>query len=93
MASFILVCYDVTDTRRRTKVSLAMEDYGRRVQYSVFECILDAARLEALVERIHPLIDAELDTVRFYQLCDADVRKIRLIGRGDVTRREAYAIV
>ena len=38
---FYLVTYDITDDQRRTKVAKILEDFGDRVQYSVFEMILD----------------------------------------------------
>lgn len=38
---FYLVSYDIPETRRRTKLAKILEDFGDRVQYSVFECILD----------------------------------------------------
>ena len=36
-----LVCYDITSDRVRNKIVKTLEGYGRRVQYSVFECDLD----------------------------------------------------
>jgi CRISPR-associated protein Cas2 len=32
-----VVCYDVVDDRRRNRIFKLLKDYGRRVQYSVFE--------------------------------------------------------
>ena len=42
---FVLVSYDVANqegagARRLRRVSKACQDYGQRVQYSVFECML-----------------------------------------------------
>ena len=45
---FVLVCYDIPDDRRRTKVMQTLLDFGRRVQYSVFECDLKAKDLDGL---------------------------------------------
>ena len=44
----IVVSYDVSDDRRRRKVAKIMEGYGYRVQYSVFECDLDADQMRTL---------------------------------------------
>lgn len=46
---FVLVSYDVSTTdpkgsRRLNRVAKACKDYGQRVQYSVFECIVDPAQ-------------------------------------------------
>jgi CRISPR-associated protein Cas2 len=36
----VLVTYDISDNKRRTKLATFLEGYGRRVQKSVFECWL-----------------------------------------------------
>jgi CRISPR-associated protein Cas2 len=38
---FYLVSYDIPDDRRRTRLAKLLKDYGGRVQYSVFECLLN----------------------------------------------------
>ncbi len=38
-----VIAYDIAEDRRRTQVSTLLEDYGVRVNYSVFECELSAA--------------------------------------------------
>jgi CRISPR-associated protein Cas2 len=66
---FILVVYDISDDRRRTKLHNALLDFGTPVQYSVFECLLDKKgekRLRAAVRRV---IRPKVDRVRFYWLC------------------------
>jgi CRISPR-associated protein Cas2 len=90
---FVLVSYDVVADRRRAKVHKAMQDYGTRVQYSVFECNLEAAALEKLRARLKSLINPKEDSVRFYVLCQSDVRKVKLLGQGKVTRLEPYRLV
>ena len=44
---FILVSYDIPNDKRRLKVMKAVQDYGTRVQYSVFECELTAPQPES----------------------------------------------
>ena len=38
---YVVVSYDITCDRRRSKVARTLEDHGKRVQYSVFDCILN----------------------------------------------------
>jgi len=69
----VLITYDVnTETaagrRRLRQVAKACEDYGQRVQNSVFECELDAGKLLLVKDRLVGLIDLELDSLRFYTL-------------------------
>lgn len=64
-----VVAYDIRKDSRRVKVMSALKDHGLRVQYSVFECELDAERLTALKERLAKLIDPRRDKVSIYALC------------------------
>jgi len=90
---FILVSYDIVNNKRRRKVANALKNYGKRVQYSVFECILERDTVRRMIEVINKLIDKEEDGVRIYQLCDACLRKIKVCGMGKVTEDERMFIV
>ena len=81
----IVVSYDVRDNRRRTRLAHALKDFGERVQYSVFECLLDAAVLEKLRRRVDQLIDPEEDTVRFYRFCKECAAQVEIQGTGVLT--------
>jgi CRISPR-associated protein Cas2 len=62
----VLVVYDVPDNKRRTKLAKFLEGYGRRVQYSVFECFLTLEEMEKLYGLVRGRIKEEEDNVRFY---------------------------
>lgn len=69
----VVVTYDVRTmdqdgVRRLRKVAGICLDYGRRVQNSVFECILYPEDYLMLKKRIAEVINDESDTVRFYRL-------------------------
>ena len=68
----VLISYDVasddTGQRRLRRVARACKDYGQRVQYSVFECIVDPAQWTMLKERLVSEINPEKDSLRFYYL-------------------------
>ena len=69
----LLVTYDVnTETaagrRRLRRVAKICEDYGLRVQNSVFECQVDATQHTVLKAKLQKEIDADLDSLRFYNL-------------------------
>jgi CRISPR-associated protein Cas2 len=72
----ILITYDVatsaTDGERRLRrVARACEDYGQRVQKSVFECSLGETEWAKLRGRLLTEADLRYDSLRFYFL-DAD---------------------
>lgn len=77
-----LVSYDITSDKRRRKIAKILENYGKRVQYSVFECELDEERYRKLYGEItKATLDMEDGSVRFYHLCGNCVPKMRLIGQ------------
>jgi CRISPR-associated protein Cas2 len=46
------------------------QNYGQRVQNSVFECVIDPARLKQLQNTLTGLMDADKDSIRYYYLGD-----------------------
>jgi CRISPR-associated protein Cas2 len=69
----MLVTYDVATRdaagrRRLRRVARLCQDYGQRVQYSVFECSVDPAQWATLRARLLAAIDPEEDSLRFYRL-------------------------
>ena len=83
----ILITYDVSTVekaghRRLRRVAGACEDYGTRVQKSVFECQVGQTEWVQLRDRLLSEIDAEEDSLRFYFLDAAAKQKIELHGKG-----------
>lgn len=74
------VCYDSTDDRRRTKLVKVLEDYGYRVQRSVFEFELEDAALDAMLGRVREVMDPEVDGVIVYRLCAGCESAVRVLG-------------
>ena len=81
----VLITYDVntenaTGKARLRKVAKQCVNYGRRVQNSVFECILDNAQSIALKATLDDIMDTEKDSIRFYYLGNKYQTKIEHIG-------------
>ncbi len=81
----VLITYDVnTETaagrKRLRKVAKQCVNYGRRVQNSVFECIVDQAQCVALKASLMDLIDEEVDSLRFYYLGNKYQTKVEHMG-------------
>ncbi len=80
----VLISYDVSikknGQKRLRRVAKACENYGQRVQYSIFECVLDPAQWTALRQKLIDEIEPELDSLRFYFLGSNWRRKIEHIG-------------
>ncbi len=94
----ILVTYDVStetaDGRRRLRrVAKVCQNYGQRVQKSVFECRVDAATYELLEEALLAEIDEAEDNLRLYRLTEPLKKNIKEFGRFEVTNFEDPLIV
>jgi len=89
---FYVICYDISDDKRRDTISKILESYGTRVQYSVFECNLSVDQLNELCQRLEAFVNADQDSIRIYSLCNACIENIRLIGGMPVTRESAFYI-
>lgn len=94
----VLITYDVsTETpegrRRLRRVARACEDYGQRVQFSVFECDLDPARWTALRARLIDEIDPVTDSLRFYMLGSNWRRRVEHVGAKPAMNPDGTLIV
>ncbi|MDN5338425.1 MAG: CRISPR-associated protein Cas2 [Thermotogaceae bacterium] len=58
-----IISYDISDTKKRNKVAKVLEEYGERIQYSVFICYLERKILFKLLERVTKLIDKTTDSI------------------------------
>ncbi|NMC75185.1 MAG: CRISPR-associated endonuclease Cas2 [Geobacteraceae bacterium] len=95
---FVLVSYDValddeTGARRLRRVAKACKDFGQRVQYSVFECIVDPAQWAVLKQRLIKEIDEEKDSLRFYYLGSNWKRRVEHVGAKKTIDPEGPLIV
>lgn len=69
----IVITYDVTTSnpegrKRLRKVAKICQNYGIRVQNSVFECVVDSTQFVMLKHQLIEAIDPEEDSLRFYRL-------------------------
>lgn len=81
----VLVAYDVAQddpqgAKRLRHIARHCENYGMRVQYSVFECEVEPAQWVALKARLLDSYDPERDSLRFYLLGSHWKRKVEHYG-------------
>ena len=95
---FVLVSYDVSTTdpegpRRLHRVAQTCQNYGQRVQFSVFECIVDPAQWAVLKQRLIDEINQDLDSLRFYYLGSNWRRRVEHVGAKKGLDQEGPMIV
>lgn len=83
----ILITYDVSTAekagqRRLRRVARACEDYGTRVQKSVFECRVGQKEWAILRDRLLREMKEDEDSLRFYYLDEKAVQRIEHHGVG-----------
>jgi len=82
---FVLVAYDVsTETpegkKRLRKVAKMCQNYGQRVQNSLFECSIDYGTFLKLKKSLSQIMDKEKDSIRYYNLGNKWDSKVEHIG-------------
>ena len=83
---FVLITYDVNipsphGEKRLRNVARLCLNYGKRVQNSVFECILTEAQFVVLRDQLKGIIDSDQDSIRFYMLGKNWKRKVETLGK------------
>ena len=82
----VLITYDVdtiseTGQKRLRKVAKLCQDYGQRVQNSVFECRLSEAQFVVLKNKLGSIMNHDLDNIRFYFLGNNWNNRIESLGK------------
>lgn len=95
---FVLVSYDVATItpggqRRLRRVAKACRNFGQRVQFSVFECIVDPAQWAKLRQQLVDEIDEETDSLRFYFLGSNWQHRVEHVGAKPAIDQEGPLIV
>lgn len=87
----IILSYDITNDKTRTKFAKFLCKYGRRLQYSVFEIRNSQRVLQNILDEIEYKYGKQFtgsDSVVIFQLCETDKRKVRRYGYATNEERE-----
>ena len=81
----VLITYDVNTAsdggaKRLRRVAKLCENFGQRVQNSVFECLVDPAQWADLRHRLEKEIDEDRDSLRYYFLGANWKRRVEHVG-------------
>lgn len=93
-----LVSYDVSTIdndgkRRLRKVARECQNYGQRVQNSVFEINVDYGTFLKLKDKLIKVINNEKDSLRIYYLGNKWQSKIEHIGAKETYNSEGVMII
>ncbi len=87
---FMVVSYDISNDKSRRKVMKTLEDFGRRVQFSVFECQLYPDQIKTLKNKLQLHIKDTQDSIRFYSIGAEDINRIQILGFGKVSEEKLF---
>lgn len=93
----VIVSYDVSQDdggiKRLRKVAKICQNYGQRVQNSVFECLVDPAQWVQLKTSLETVIQPQYDSLRYYYLGANWQRKVEHVGAKEVLNPEGIMIL
>ncbi|MFQ5740952.1 MAG: CRISPR-associated endonuclease Cas2 [Acidobacteriota bacterium] len=84
-----VVSYDVFDDRRRNALARLLEEWGERVQYSVFECRLNPSQMSYLRRKTGGILELSRDQVRWYPVCLRCCARVSKLGSGQTQAGES----
>jgi CRISPR-associated protein Cas2 len=90
---FVLVVYDISNDKRRTRLHNTLLNYGTPVQYSVFECLLDGEELARMKKATTRVIKPSQDRVRYYYLCQECVARTEVTSGVEVLSEPPVIVV
>ena len=91
---FFLVCFDISDNKKRRRAVKILSGFGVRVQKSVFECPdLSDRQLAVIKTKLDDTIDHTTDTCRFYALCRDCLRRTEYSGTGDPPESRDFRVI
>lgn len=88
-----LICYDICDHKRLTRVAKQLEKMGIRVQYSFFNVEMDSEMLDSLIKGLMTLINPEEDKIYVYPLCSECRKKVIIDGTGQLLGLDTFLIL
>lgn len=82
MEKLVWVVYDIVEDKKRNKIAKACKNKGLyRVQKSVFLGTLNSNQLDELKIMCEDAIDADIDSVYIFPMCEDDFKKVKLLGQ------------
>ena len=94
----IVVSYDINiesegGQKRLRRVAKTCQNFGQRVQNSVFECLVDTGQLKILQYKLQDIIDPEKDSLRFYYLGNSWTTRVQHFGAKKVVNMDDTLIL
>ena len=77
-----LIAYDIRHPVRLRKLAKIVQDYGLRMQKSVFEAEMTPSELQSMKKRMQGVIEPKEDGIKIFRLCQSCEAKRTGAGLG-----------
>jgi len=94
----VLITYDVnTETsegrKRLRQIAKECQNYGQRVQNSVFECLIDPTQFSKLQSKLETIMNPKTDSIRYYNLGNNWKNRVDHVGAKESYDPEGFLFV
>lgn len=90
MAVTVVIAYDISDDRRRSRVSATLQQWGDRIQRSVFLATIEQQTLGDLRRRVADIINPDTDSVYVFRQCSPCWEAVGVLGQATVDDEPLY---
>ena len=90
MAVTVVVAYDISEDRRRARAAATLQQWGDRIQRSLFLCTIEPDTLTELRGHLTEIIDVDTDSVYMFRQCAACWETVEVIGQATVEDEPLY---
>ncbi|MDQ3154404.1 MAG: CRISPR-associated endonuclease Cas2 [Actinomycetota bacterium] len=90
MALTVLVCYDISRDASRARVAAYLQQWGDRIQRSVYVCAVAPEDLNEMISRVEQMIDPTTDAVHLLPTCAACWSRLVVRGQADAAPDALY---
>ena len=89
---YILISYDITKDKTRTKLAKKLLDFGPRIQKSVFEADINEKEMKEILALLKKTNIKKGDSIRLYKICESCKKNVQIWGSGEVTEDKEFYI-
>lgn len=86
------ISYDISDASNRSNTAKILEQYGRRIQYSLFQCELAVDEVNILFEKLCAFINLKCDRLHFYPVCKNCFESKTILGNDSMQEEQCLIL-
>jgi len=88
-----LISYDIVKNSTRARLHRFLKEFGLNTQKSIFECEIDRLALKKISEFAQSNLDADVDSLIIYTLCNHCQGKVAVSGMGIKLMTTAFLVI